>query len=297
MTKTTLAATLLTVALFTQAAPPAQPDFSAERIKAHVTFLADDLLEGREAGTRGHEIAARYIASQFALLGRETWRHRTATTFRTSICSRPHRRGAKPTLRLTTPRGRADSRARRRGDDPRPDRRRRRPACTAPLVFVGYGMKDAYRRLRRLRRARRPRQDRGGALGLPQGHGQRSRRASSAASRPRRRGARRRGDAVRPDPNRRGGVSLGAGGRISRRAADHMGAKGRHAVRPELRAQGRGAVEPKAAAALFEGAPQTRWRKSSTRRTSRAAGRKDSRSNQVRGSRSPRRRADSPARR
>ncbi len=27
------------------------------------------LLEGREAGTRGHEIAARYIASQFALLG------------------------------------------------------------------------------------------------------------------------------------------------------------------------------------------------------------------------------------
>jgi hypothetical protein len=26
--------------------------FSAERFKAHVTFLADDLLEGREAGTR-----------------------------------------------------------------------------------------------------------------------------------------------------------------------------------------------------------------------------------------------------
>jgi multiple sugar transport system substrate-binding protein len=34
-----------------------------------VTFLSDDLLEGRESGTRGHEIAARYIASQFALLG------------------------------------------------------------------------------------------------------------------------------------------------------------------------------------------------------------------------------------
>ena len=27
------------------------PDFSAGRFKAHVTFLADDLLEGREAGT------------------------------------------------------------------------------------------------------------------------------------------------------------------------------------------------------------------------------------------------------
>src|SRR6476646_10854517 len=47
----------------------AEPDFSADRFRAHVTFLADDLLEGREAGTRGHEIAARYIASQFALLG------------------------------------------------------------------------------------------------------------------------------------------------------------------------------------------------------------------------------------
>ena len=39
------------------------PQFSPERFKAHVTFLSDDLLEGREAGTRGHEIAARYIAA------------------------------------------------------------------------------------------------------------------------------------------------------------------------------------------------------------------------------------------
>ncbi|MBS1818784.1 MAG: M20/M25/M40 family metallo-hydrolase [Acidobacteria bacterium] len=46
-----------------------QPDFSAARFKAHVTFLADDLLEGREAGTRGHEIAARYVAAEFAQLG------------------------------------------------------------------------------------------------------------------------------------------------------------------------------------------------------------------------------------
>ena len=44
-------------------------EFSADRFKAHVVFLADDLLEGREAGTRGHEIAARYVASQFAQLG------------------------------------------------------------------------------------------------------------------------------------------------------------------------------------------------------------------------------------
>ncbi|MDF2179291.1 M28 family metallopeptidase [Aliiglaciecola sp. CAU 1673] len=41
----------------------------AARIKAHLTFLADDLLEGRDTGSRGHEIAALYIASQFAQLG------------------------------------------------------------------------------------------------------------------------------------------------------------------------------------------------------------------------------------
>jgi Zn-dependent M28 family amino/carboxypeptidase len=37
-----------------------------ERIRAHVRFLADDLLEGRGTGTRGGDIAARYIAAQFA---------------------------------------------------------------------------------------------------------------------------------------------------------------------------------------------------------------------------------------
>ena len=40
-----------------------------ERIRAHVRFLADDLLEGRGTGTRGGEIAAAYIAAQFALDG------------------------------------------------------------------------------------------------------------------------------------------------------------------------------------------------------------------------------------
>ena len=44
-----------------------QPD--AERIKAHLFFLADDLLEGRETGSRGHEIAAHYIATEFAKYG------------------------------------------------------------------------------------------------------------------------------------------------------------------------------------------------------------------------------------
>ena len=40
-----------------------------ERIRAHVQFLSDDLLEGRYPGLRGGELAARYIATQFALYG------------------------------------------------------------------------------------------------------------------------------------------------------------------------------------------------------------------------------------
>ena len=47
------------------------PDPRAVRIEADVRFLADDLLEGREAGTRGYDIAARYVAERFRALGLE----------------------------------------------------------------------------------------------------------------------------------------------------------------------------------------------------------------------------------
>src|SRR5882762_6517428 len=40
-----------------------------EKIRAHVKFLASDLLEGRGTGQRGGDIAAEYIAAQFASYG------------------------------------------------------------------------------------------------------------------------------------------------------------------------------------------------------------------------------------
>src|SRR5438093_12719167 len=40
-----------------------------ERIRAHMRFLSHDLLEGRGTGQRGGDIAAEYIATQFALDG------------------------------------------------------------------------------------------------------------------------------------------------------------------------------------------------------------------------------------
>ncbi len=51
------------------AAFAAMETISPERIRAHVRFLAHDLLEGRGTGQRGGDIAAEYIATQFALYG------------------------------------------------------------------------------------------------------------------------------------------------------------------------------------------------------------------------------------
>ena len=47
----------------------AMETISPERIRAHVRFLSHDLLEGRGTGQRGGDIAAEYIATQFALYG------------------------------------------------------------------------------------------------------------------------------------------------------------------------------------------------------------------------------------
>jgi Zn-dependent M28 family amino/carboxypeptidase len=69
----TLAASLLATSLLAQTIPPAvkaaEASIDGEKIRAHVKFLADDLLEGRGPGLRGSEIAAQYIATQFALYG------------------------------------------------------------------------------------------------------------------------------------------------------------------------------------------------------------------------------------
>ena len=51
------------------AARAAAASIDAEKIREHVRFLSLDLLEGRGPGTRGAELAAQYIATQFALAG------------------------------------------------------------------------------------------------------------------------------------------------------------------------------------------------------------------------------------
>ncbi len=45
------------------------PEFTPERFRSHVAFLSDDLLEGRDAGSKGYELGAHYVATQFEGLG------------------------------------------------------------------------------------------------------------------------------------------------------------------------------------------------------------------------------------
>jgi hypothetical protein len=58
--------------------PPLAPDrlaaldrISSDSLKGHLSFLASDLLEGREAPSRGLDLAAEYIAAQFRRAGLE----------------------------------------------------------------------------------------------------------------------------------------------------------------------------------------------------------------------------------
>ncbi|MBL0028327.1 MAG: M28 family peptidase [Rhodanobacteraceae bacterium] len=72
-----IGAALLTLAAcapeHTAPAPASAEDTTAaaRRIEADLRFLADDLLEGRETGTRGYDLAALYVASEFRKLGLE----------------------------------------------------------------------------------------------------------------------------------------------------------------------------------------------------------------------------------
>ena len=74
---TVLVGGFLVSACATVAVPPT-PGFDAaldlvtrDRLEAHVAYLADDRLEGRESGQPGFDLAAAYVAAQFTALGME----------------------------------------------------------------------------------------------------------------------------------------------------------------------------------------------------------------------------------
>jgi Zn-dependent M28 family amino/carboxypeptidase len=111
---------------------------SAAAIKAHMGFLADDLLEGREAGTRGYDIAAHYVAAQYALMhvkpagdNGSYLQQVPLTAFRAANEGGVSYTGAD-----------GKSGALTFGEDylPSPQARQAETKVTAPLVFVGYGI-------------------------------------------------------------------------------------------------------------------------------------------------------------
>jgi len=127
-----LAAFSLSASGLAQSSAPGAGDFSADAFRAHVTFLADDLLEGREAGTRGFDIASRYVATQFEALGLtpgasgawyqpiEFVRASIAGTPTLTIDGRTFTNGREMVMRASAETMPLD--------------------VTAPLVFVGYGL-------------------------------------------------------------------------------------------------------------------------------------------------------------
>lgn len=65
-----LAAALILVSASAHAAAPAYPPKVSEApLRAHMAFLADDLLEGRGTGQRGGDLTVRYLETQAAAMG------------------------------------------------------------------------------------------------------------------------------------------------------------------------------------------------------------------------------------
>src|ERR1043165_1413857 len=84
---------LMAGAVISQIPMPKVSPINEARLKAHIRFLSDDLLEGRGTGARGGEIAAKYIASQLEEMGAKgAGEHRSvfSTHTRRPGGTRPH---------------------------------------------------------------------------------------------------------------------------------------------------------------------------------------------------------------
>jgi Zn-dependent M28 family amino/carboxypeptidase len=130
----------LIAACSAEKAPPPAPTFTPERFRAHVAFLADDLLEGRDTGSRGHEIAARYVATEFDSYGLQPGG--TDGGWFQQVPFQKTTRGAdKGSIIITGPGG---TRRFNHADNVLVGTSTREPKVdlSAPLVFVGYGIED-----------------------------------------------------------------------------------------------------------------------------------------------------------
>jgi len=126
--------TSFTAPLFAQ--NPA-PEITPDEIRAHVEFLADDSLEGRNAGTRGYDIAAQYVASQYR--GMSLQPKGDDGSWQQIVNFREARFDGKPTLSLTID-GKSQTFTHGENIIMSKSLLDKNLSLEAPLVFVGYGM-------------------------------------------------------------------------------------------------------------------------------------------------------------
>jgi len=113
------------------------PEISGDAIFAHVSLLADDLYEGREAGTRGYQLAARYVEAQFEAMGLEPGNgdsYLQTVSFVTAQIEKGSRE-----LTISNDAGTRDY-ATFEEYTSNPTLAGESISITAPLVFVGYGV-------------------------------------------------------------------------------------------------------------------------------------------------------------
>jgi hypothetical protein len=113
----------------------------AGEIRAHMSFLADDLLEGRAAGTRGYRLAARYVAAELESLGAEPRGTDENEPYYQLVPLRSANVVAEETS-ITVRRASGTSRTLRFGDDfiVSPSFRETSVRTRAGLTFAGYGI-------------------------------------------------------------------------------------------------------------------------------------------------------------
>lgn len=129
----------LTAALLASTAAPAlaeDPVFDPQAVRAHVTFLADDLLEGRDTGSRGYDIAANYVAAQFIAMGLKP--AAADGSFFQRLTVREARLDGAPRLALTYG-GKETVLSDTAQVLVRPSLTDAKVAFEAPLVFAGFG--------------------------------------------------------------------------------------------------------------------------------------------------------------
>ena len=121
------------------AARQAAASIDPEKIGAHVRFLASDLLEGRGPGTRGGQLAAEYIATQFALAGARP-AGENGTYFQKVPLMAVHTEVDKTSFTLVPASGAPIHL--KYGDDYLTKDQTGAPTADidAPIVFVGYGI-------------------------------------------------------------------------------------------------------------------------------------------------------------